>query len=258
MVKFPEELLMQSYVSTAAIALCIAATISIAPVRAASPDLAGVWMNDNTLDERMKREGRTRQTEQELAVRAAEALVPLTPPYLEKYKQLQADAAKLAEGVAACKWPGMPAIMTYPYPFEILHTEGRLTFLFEADSQVRRIFLDRKEHLPADELDPSYYGDSIGHWENNTLVIDSIGFNSQPVRNLPHSDKLHIVERLTLVDAEHLKAEITLTDAEAFTQPIVINAEYSRRPDWRIREYSCSENNRDAPDADGQRAGALK
>jgi hypothetical protein len=245
-------------VSTAVIAFAIVATLVTAPAQAASPDLAGVWMNDNTLDERMKREGRTRQTAQELAPRTAEAAVPLTPAYLERYKQLQAEAAKLAEGVAACKWPGMPTIMTSPYPFEVLTTESRLTFLFEVDSQVRRIFLDRTEHLPADELDPSYYGDSIAHWENNTLVIDSIGFNSQPVRNLPHSDKLHIIERLTLVDAEHSQAEITMTDAEAFTQPIVIKVEYSRRPDWRIREYSCNENNRDAPDVNGQRAGALK
>jgi hypothetical protein len=227
---------------------------------ASHPDLSGVWMNDNTLDERMKREGRKRQTAEERTPRPAAAEVPpLTPHYLELYQQMQAEAAKLGEGVASCEWPGMPTIMTYPYPFEILTTPGRITFLFEVESQVRRIFLDRRQHLPEDELDPGYNGDSIGHWEGRTLVIDTVGFNTRrPVRNLPHSDKLHIVERLTVVDRNHLKDEMTITDPEAFTRPVVVSAEYSRRPDWRIREYSCEENNRDAPGTNGQRAGALK
>ncbi|HTR00769.1 MAG TPA: hypothetical protein VMH83_12295, partial [Candidatus Acidoferrum sp.] len=243
---------------------CALLLYTVAPITFAQPkpqpNLAGVWMNDNTLDERMKREGRKRQTAEEIAPRAAAPeAVPLTAKYMALYNQMRADAAKQGEGVATCEWPGMPTIMTYPYPFEILMTPGRITLLFEVESQVRRIYMDRQQHLPEDELDPSYNGDSIGHFEGNTLVIDTVGFNTRrPVRNLPHSDKLHIVERLTLVDKDHLNDEITLTDAEAFTQPIVLKAEYSRRPDWRIREYSCEENNRDAPDGNGQRAGAVK
>ncbi len=58
---------------------------------------------------------------------------------------MRADAARLAEGTQTCEWPGMPTIMTYPYPFEILATPGRITFMFEAESQVRRIFLDRQD-----------------------------------------------------------------------------------------------------------------
>ena len=222
-------------------------------------DLSGVWMNDNTLDERMKREGRMRQTAEELrAVPAAPEAPPLTPRYLEIHKRLQAEAQKLAEGAAGCEWPGMPTIMTYPYPFEILSTPGRITFLFEAESQVRRIFLDRRQHLDPDELDPSYNGDSIGRWEGRTLVIDTIGFNTRkPVRGLPHSEQMRVVERITPVDANTIRNEMTITDPEAFTKPVVLTVQYSRRPDWRIREYSCAENNRDAPDASGQRSGAV-
>jgi len=228
--------------------------------RANAPfDLSGVWMNDDTLDERMKREGRTRQTAAELrGPAAAPAAPPLTPRYLEIHRRMQDEARKLAEGAAGCEWPGMPTIMTYPYPFEILTTPGRITFLFEAESQVRRVFLDRAAHLDPDDLDPSYNGDSIGRWEGRTLVIDTIGFNTRrPVRGLPHSDKMRIVERITPVDADTIRNEMTITDAEAFTRPMVINVQYSRRPDWRIREYSCAENNRDAPDASGQRSGAV-
>jgi len=224
-------------------------------------DLSGIWMNDDTLDERMKREGRTRQTEAELrgpSTTTAPAAPPLTPAYMAVYEQMRAEAARQAEGTQTCEWPGMPTIMTYPYPFEVLTTPGRITFIFEVESQVRRIFLDRTMHLPPEDLDPSYNGDSIGHWEGRTLVIDTVGFNTyRPVRGLPHSDQLRIVERITPVDADTITDEMTLTDPEAFTEPVVINVEYSRRPDWRIREYSCAENNRDAPDASGQRSGAI-
>lgn len=249
--------------ATLALALLGATSCSKSPEEAAvAPyDLTGIWMNDNTLDERMKREGRTRQTEAELrgpTSTSAPAAPPLTPAYMAIYERMQAEAAKLADGTQTCEWPGMPTIMTYPYPFEVLATPGRITFIFEVESQVRRIFLDRQQHLPEDELDPSYNGDSIGHWEGSTLVIDTIGFNTyKPVRGLPHSEQMRIVERITPVDADTITNEITITDPEAFTEPMVINVEYSRRPDWRIREYSCAENNRDAPDASGQRSGAI-
>lgn len=249
-----------------AIVCALAALLALTgqALRAATPakapfDLSGVWMNDDTLDERMKREGRTRQTADELrGAPASTEAPPLTPRYLEIQRRMQSEAKKLADGAAGCEWPGMPTIMTYPYPFEILSTPGRITFLFEADSQVRRVFLDRSKHLDPDDLDPSYNGDSIGRWEGKTLVIDTIGFNTRrPVRGLPHSEQMRIVERITPLDANTIRDQMTITDPEAFTKPVVINVQYSRRPDWRIREYSCAENNRDAPDASGQRSGAL-
>jgi hypothetical protein len=245
----------------ALMALMVPALNAAAPTRSPGTpfDLSGVWMNDNTLDERLKREGRTRQTAEELRAGAvAPEAPPLTPRYLEIYQRMQAEAARLAEGTATCEWPGMPTIMTYPYPFEILSTPGRITFLFEAESQVRRIFLNRTAHLDPDDLDPSYNGDSIGHWEGATLVVDTIGFNTRrPVRGLPHSEKMRIIERITPIDSDTIRNEITISDPDAFTRPMVINVQYSRRPDWRIREYSCAENNRDAPDAAGQRVGGV-
>lgn len=240
----------------AAAAMCLPA-VAMAQARPANPrDLSGVWMNDNTLDETMKREGRTRMTEAERAERPRNAERPLTPEYEKVYQQRQAEAAKLEEGAERCAWPGMPGIMTYPYPFEIIHSPGRINFLFEAESQVRRIFLDRKEHLPFDELDPSYNGDSIGRWEGDVLVIETIGFNDlTEVRGLPHSTEMKIVERIRWIDADTIEDEITITDAKAFTRPVVSKVVYSKQPDWRIKEYSCLENNRDAPDGSGQRKG---
>lgn len=223
-------------------------------------DFSGVWMNDNTLDERLKREGRTRLTAEEAeALEAAAPPPPLTPLYLARYEELQRERNALEVGAERCEWPGMPRIMTYPYPLEILHTPGRITMIFEAESQVRRIFLDRQEHLPFDELDPSYNGDSIGRWEGDTLIVETIGFNTRTTlgRGWPHSEQMKITERIRYIDEDTIENRLVATDREAFTRPFEQTIIYSRRPDWRIREYSCNENNRDAPDASGQRSGGL-
>ena len=224
-------------------------------------DLSGVWMNDNSLAEQLRREGRKRLDPNAPAPAPRNDADILTDAYRKIYERQQAARAKLEEGAASCDWPGMPIILTYPYPFEILHTPGRITEIFEAESQVRRIFLDRKEHLPPDELDPSYNGDSIGHWEGNTLVVDTIGFNDHTLvwGDLPHSEQMRISERIHYVDADTVHDEITITDPLAFKEPIKRTVVYSKRPTWRIREYNCMENNRDAPDADGNRtSGVIK
>ena len=250
--------------------VCITAllpSLAVAAEAASYPadphDMSGIWMNDYTLDETLKRLGLKRLAPGVVLppspVTAPAGPEVLTPAYRAIFDEQRAARAQLAEGAEACKWVGMPNLMTYPYPFEILHTEGRITLLFEVDSQVRRIFLDRSEHLPFDELDPSYNGDSIGHWEGDTLVVDTTGFHphTELWNGLPHSDQLHIVERFSWLDADTLQVNFVLTDPLALTTPVERTVVYSKRPDWRIREYSCLENNRDTPDASGNRAGGL-
>lgn len=221
-------------------------------------DFSGVWMNDNSLDEVLKREGRRR-----LDPNAPPPPPPPPPPLTEEYQavrqQMLARRAQWEEGAEPCNWPGTVRLMGYPYPFEILHTPGRITIIFETESQVRRIFLDRNEHLPADELDPSYNGDSIGHWEGNTLVVSTIGFNTltELGGQVPHSEEMRLTERFRYIDGDTIVMDMTITDPVALTAPIERRFVYSKRPDWRIREYTCLENNRDAPGAEGQRIGGV-
>jgi hypothetical protein len=239
-----------------------AAAIPASPAKSAPAaydphHIAGLWMNDNTLDERLRREGLKR-----LPAGAPEgpppAPAPLTPEYQAIYQRMRAEAAKIDEGAASCRWEGMPGIMTYPYPFEVLLTPGRITVVFEADSQVRRIWMDRNKHLDPDDLDPSFYGDSIGRWEGETLVVDTVGFNTLTnLHGVPHSDQMRIVERIRHTGPQTIEDEITVTDPKAFTRPIVQTVTYSRRPGWNIHEYSCTENNRDLPNASGQRTGGV-
>ncbi len=225
-----------------------------------TPDLSGVWMNDNTLDERLKRAGLKRLDPSAATPPTSSVnLDVLTDEYRRIYEREQARIAQLAVGTASCGWQGMPRVMTYPYPFEILLSPDRVTIIYEAESQVRRIYLDRDEHLPFDELDPSYQGDSIGWWEGDTFVIDTIGFNTLTTvgRGLPHSEEMHIVERWQFVNEDTVNVEMTISDPLAFVEPLIQEIAYSKRPTWRIREYHCLENNRDAPDEEGERSGGL-
>lgn len=222
-------------------------------------DFSGIWMNDNSLDERLKREGLRRLDPAEAEAPPPVRPVPLTPEYEAIRAQMAAERARWEEGVEPCGWPGTVRLMGYPYPFEMLHTPGRVTIIFETESQVRRIFLDRTEHLPFDELDPSYNGDSIGRWDGDTLVVETIGFNTMTELGggIPHSEEMRLVERFRYIDGDTIQVDMTITDPLALTAPIERTFVYSKRPDWRIREYSCLENNRDAPGAEGERVGGV-
>jgi hypothetical protein len=146
----------------------------------------------------------------------------------------------------------MPGIMTQPYPMEFLLTPGKVTIVIEAYTQVRHIYTDGRPH-PADP-DPRFFGTSIGKWEGDTLVVETIGFspsiNLEP--GVPHSDKMKIVERMRLSGPNTMTIETTLTDPEALTAPVVSNSTLQRHREWTIAEYICEENNRNFVDASGK------
>ncbi len=107
---------------------------------------------------------------------------PFTPEYAEKYRKTTEAARQghpVADPTSSCLPPGMPRIMTMSYPMEVLMTPGQVTFIAEWSSQVRRVFTDGRGHPPADDLDPTFNGHSIGHWEGKgkdaVLVIDTVG-----------------------------------------------------------------------------------
>jgi hypothetical protein len=176
----------------------------------------------------------------------------LTPAYAAKAQTLAAKPKPEENETANCLPPGLPAIMQQPYPIEILLTPGQVTIVSEAYTQVRHIYTDGRP-LPEDP-DPSFYGSSIGHWENDTLVVESVGFAQVP-RGLsfPYSDKLKIVERFHLTGPDTLAVETTVMDPEALTQPYALGTRtYQRHRSWTIAEYICEENNRNSVDANGK------
>ena len=186
------------------------------------------------------------------AARGATAAGPqLTPEYAAKRDALRALAREDNES-ANCLPPGMPGIMTQPYPMEFLLTPGKVTIVIEAYTQVRHIYTDGRK-LPEDP-DEKFFGTSIGHWEGDTLVVETVGFSplTQLAAGIPHSDSMKIVERFRLTDPDTMSIETTITDPKALTAPFTSSRTLKRHRNWTIAEYICEENNHNFVDESGK------
>jgi hypothetical protein len=143
-----------------------------------------------------------------------------------------------------CLLPGIPRIYQMPMPFKIIQLPNEVVILHEAFRGIRVIPTDGRKH--PDDADPAYLGDSVGHWEGDTLVVDVTSFNDRTWLGygaVHHTEKLHITERITRTNADTISYEATVTDPGVFTKPWVVRSGFSLRPNERIREYECGENN---------------
>jgi hypothetical protein len=178
------------------------------------------------------------------------------PSFTPAYEARRAAAAKAPapedSATANCLPPGMPGIMGQPYPMEFLLTPGKVTIVIEAYTQVRHIHTDGRT-LPV-EPDPKFFGTSIGRWDGDTLVTETVGFSDhvQLARGVGHSDKMTIVERFQLTDPDTMTIETTISDPEALTMPYTTRSTLRRHRDWTISEYICEENNRNFVDPTGK------
>lgn len=179
----------------------------------------------------------------------------LTPAYQAKfdaYRAAQKKGENEQSQTANCVPPGMPQIMTQPYPIEFLFTPGKVTIAIEAYSQMRRVFMDGRKH--PNDPDPSFQGHSIGHWEGDTLVVDTVGFipSSQIAMGIGHSDQMRIVEHFKKVSPDTMTIETTIIDPKVLQEPWTVSRTYKRHTDWDIQEYVCNQNNRDSADEKGR------
>jgi len=142
--------------------------------------------------------------------------------------------------------------MGQPYPMEFLLTPGKVTILIEAYMQVRHIYTDGRP-LPEDP-DPKFHGTSIGRWEGETLVVDTIGFSplTELASNVPHGGKMRILERFRLTGPDTMSIETTITDPDVLTAPYTTTRVLGRHRSWTIAEYVCQENNRNFVDEKGK------
>ena len=169
---------------------------------------------------------------------------PLQPWAEEVYKQRR-DTLSKDDPEGSCLPAGVPRIS--PFPQKFVQTPTLLVILDEGNiHSYRQIFLDGRPHLK--DSGPLWMGDSIGKWDGDTLVVDTTLLNDQTWLNgqgLPHTDKLHVVERMSRPDLGHLDIEITMEDPGAFTAPHNFQRTYLLRPTWEIVEYVCNEFNVD-------------
>jgi hypothetical protein len=147
---------------------------------------------------------------------------------------------------ARCLMAGTPRSTTIGlFPMQIVQTPTQVIILYEVFHAFRVIPLNAKH---PDDLESSYMGDSVGHWEGDTLVVDVIGFNDKtwigPTGSF-HSEAMHVVERYTRVDYNRINYDVTVEDPKVLTKPWVMHNSIMLRPGTRLREYECNENNSD-------------
>lgn len=179
------------------------------------------------------------------------ALTPAAQKRLDEYHKLQKEGLDQQTQTANCVPPGMPQIMTQPYPIQFMYTPGRVTLAIEAYSQMRRIYTDGRKHPP--DPDPTFQGHSIGHWEGKTLVVDTVGFipNSLIAPGIGHSDQMHIIERFRTTSPDTMVIKTTIIDPKVLAKPWTVSRVYVRK-NWDLEEYVCLQNNRDSTDAEGR------
>ena len=214
------------------------------------PDWSGVWqMIGNTVFDQA-----TKSPANGVAgLPGTHEAIPYNAEWQKKY---EANMAKVAsdhfpDPVTTCGTPsGFPRDMNTPDTNEFVVRPEESWILTENGPNVVRIYTDGRAHLGPDDIWPTYTGDSIGHWEGDTLVFDTIGLQAFPHTIIDrtgaiNSESLHVVTRLRKVDDKTMEADMTLDDPVAFTKPWHVVKRYRKLPlGSRVFDYACAENNR--------------
>jgi hypothetical protein len=193
--------------------------------REGQPDLSGIWINVNNPD----------ALPPPLQAWAAEVL----------RQRMESNSKDYPGGYCL---PANASSITRAFPYKFIQTPSLIVVIHESDTPgLRQIFLDGRSH-PVD-WNPTWQGHSIGHWDADTLVVDTIGFNDKAwlsLSGIPHTERLHTVERIRRPDYGHIEIEITMEDSGAFTGPW--NRSFTATlapPGEEIMEFICNENNQD-------------
>ena len=205
-----------------------------------SLDLSGVWLGSGANDADIANPRGLKPGSQVIMLPWAEELVK---------KRLSKEDPE-----ANCLPAGIPR--GSPYPWRIVQTPTHYFVLYEGNiHSYRQIFMNAQH--PADP-DPSWYGHSVGRWEGNTLVVDTVGFNDKfwfDYKGHPHTEKLHTIERYTRTDQGHMTIEVTIDDPGAYAKPFTTVGKATLMPKAELLEYICQENNQDLQRLEGPARG---
>jgi hypothetical protein len=190
--------------------------------RDGKPDLSGVWIGN-----------------------APDVDVPVMQPWAEEVtKQRRARGGSGNPGESCL--PG-DVFLVSPFIYKIIQTPEVLAVLWEGNAPgFTQIFLDGRAH--AKDAFPSWMGDSIGRWERDALIVDTVGFNDLSwIRVFPHTEMLHVVQRYTRPNKGRLEKEVTIEDPGTFTKPWKMRVGWDLAPGEEVKEYICNENEKDVP-----------
>jgi hypothetical protein len=204
------------------------------------PDLSGVWDHPRVGDFSKDARGCVGTTPG-CTAKAEVTEYPFTPAGKAAF-----EANKFDYGVHCLPW-GYVRSWGTPYPLELIQKENRLAILFEQNKWFHVVPTDGRK-LPPDP-DPTWMGTSVGHWEGDTLVVETVGTNGKTwidTAEHPHSDALRVVERFDRPDYDHIRHQVTITDEKYLTKPMTNTAVMVlMKPGQELMEYSCEENNKE-------------
>lgn len=161
---------------------------------------------------------------------------------LQAISDANARGEPLSTTTQRCMGDGMPGMMGGPFPVEFIQSKGQVTIIQEGYTQVRRIYLD-KPQKSLDEVEPGFFGHSVGRWEGDTLIADTIGVKEEAMyRNTPHSPQMRIREKIYVAPNGNLRDEITIEDPVVLEKPYTYTVNYKRLPDYEMLEYVCEDN----------------
>lgn len=204
------------------------------------PDLTGIWEALSTAEWGIEPHAARKDAPASLGVVEGN-VIPYQPWALARRDKNFAKRATL-DPQTKCFMPGVPRITYTPLPFQIFQSGKELTFLYQYAHSVRTIHANGAPHPPG-HID-WWLGDSRGHWEGETLVVDVTDFNDQTWLDRAgnfHSDALHVIERYALVDADHIEYRATIEDPKVFTRPWNISLILYRHKEknFQLLEHEC-------------------
>jgi len=191
---------------------------------ASTQDISGVWLGDG---------GNNRN----LLLQPA---LPLMQPWVKAKFNSQGVASDPDPFVESCEPLGVSRVLLENTPLKIVPASGEVVIFYERNHDFREIYTDGRQH-PKD-LDPSWWGHSIGRWEGTTFVVDTVGFNDKTLvdwAGLPHTEALHLVERYQRMDHDTMRLDLTVDDQKAYTQPFTVKRIFTLKA-WDIGEDICT------------------
>jgi len=214
------------------------------------PDLNGIWQAMNTANWDLAEHASRPGLVVALGAMGAEpggpgvlegAEIPYLPAAL-KQRQWNFAHRLSSDPEIKCYLPGVPRATYMPYPFQIFHSEKAIFFAYEYDGAVRNIYLEDPGPAPVD----SWMGQSYGHWDGDTLVVDVTGLDERTWLDRAgdyHSNALHVIERYTPVGPDILSYEATIEDPQVYSHPWKIKMPLYRHveKDARLMEFKCVE-----------------
>jgi hypothetical protein len=172
----------------------------------------------------------------------------LTPEYLARWEMMRESRMAGSyefDNNAKCLPPGMPAMMSMAYGMEVMQTRDKITFFSELNDALRRVYLDGRTPTERHLDDPTYAGYSTGHWEGDTLVVETVALHPDSFIEgfTPHSEAMTVRERIRFVGPGLLENRITVYDPVALTEPWDVVRTYRRAspPNDELREFACAE-----------------